>query len=307
MHEIIIRAGHKVLEVEPELDHTGRSPDFLVETADGDRFYLECVVATGQTDAEAAAEKRLQHALNAAETLASPHHVLSLEVQGRPSASVTTSGLRQELADWIAALPQHADSKNADPFIFEEHGLRLTFSVWQYHEAPRLEGERSVGITSFGVHSSEIGAGLRGALLRKAKRYGDLSLPYVVAVNTLELRSLERELFDVLLGTPRVVFRKYEDGRIETFDERASDGIWTNGARPRKQGLSAIWSFDRLTAWNPAGRSVELVRNPWGTYPLPAIQLHCIEWNPVDDEFKKSGETTIRELLGLSSHWPESD
>lgn len=305
VHELLVRSRNVIVAIEPPLKHTPRSPDFLVEATTGERFYLECAVATGQTDAQAAAERRLQQALDAAESVPSPHHVLALAVDGRPSVSITTSRLKDELDEWVATLPLTDEAKEAAPYIFEEHGLALSFTVWRYQEAPRDEDERSVGITSYGVHSSEIGAGLRGALLRKAKRYGDLELPYVVAVNTLQFRSLERELFDVLLGTPRMVFRRYEDGRIETFDERAPDGIWTNGSRPRKRGMSAVWSFDGLTAWNPAARSVELVRNPWAYHPLPPINLFAEEWNPINDEFKKSGETETRSVLGLSDHWPE--
>jgi hypothetical protein len=307
VHELLLRAGHTILAIEPALEHTTKSPDFLVQSSGGERFYVECAVATGQSDAEAAANKRLQQALEAAESTPSPHHVLSLDIDGLPTGSLTLSRLRQQLAAWIQNLPMSEDATTVPGYRYEEHGVALTFTVWRYQEAARADGERSVGITHYGVRSTQIGADLRGALLRKAKRYGELDAPYVVAVNTLEIRSLERELFDVLLGTTKMVFRRYEDGRVETFDERAPDGIWTNGSRPRKRGLSAVWNFDRLAPWRPWAASVQLVRNPWAERPLPQINLLCEEWNPVEDEFRRSGTTKTREALGLAETWPEID
>jgi hypothetical protein len=65
MHELLIRAGCRIVAVEPPMPGTNKSPDFLVEAPDGRRFYFEATIATGQSQATAGARKRLDEVYKA--------------------------------------------------------------------------------------------------------------------------------------------------------------------------------------------------------------------------------------------------
>src|SRR5258708_3405234 len=41
LHQLLLARGCKVLEIEPSLPHTTKSPDFLAENEAHERFYLE--------------------------------------------------------------------------------------------------------------------------------------------------------------------------------------------------------------------------------------------------------------------------
>jgi hypothetical protein len=62
LHQFILRRGHKVIAIEPKLAHTTKSPDFLLKSADGSRYYLEAVTATGRSKDETADQARLKPA-----------------------------------------------------------------------------------------------------------------------------------------------------------------------------------------------------------------------------------------------------
>jgi hypothetical protein len=62
LHELLVRAGCCVEEIEPAIENSRRVPDFLVETPSGDRLYLEAALATGRSQTDAAARKRLEQA-----------------------------------------------------------------------------------------------------------------------------------------------------------------------------------------------------------------------------------------------------
>ncbi|HQE70858.1 MAG TPA: hypothetical protein PK071_07045, partial [Atopobiaceae bacterium] len=49
LHELLLVTGHVIVAIEPKLEHTPYSPDFLVQAPDGGRFYLEAVVATAKS------------------------------------------------------------------------------------------------------------------------------------------------------------------------------------------------------------------------------------------------------------------
>ena len=72
LHEILLKSGCLILAVEPDLDETGRSPDFLAETFSGERFYLEATLATGRSQADEGADRRLREAFQAIDAVRSP-------------------------------------------------------------------------------------------------------------------------------------------------------------------------------------------------------------------------------------------
>lgn len=47
IHELLLQAGCNILEIEPMMCKTSRSPDFLAQTHSGERFYLEAMLSTG--------------------------------------------------------------------------------------------------------------------------------------------------------------------------------------------------------------------------------------------------------------------
>ncbi len=57
LHERLLALGHRIVAIEPKLAHTWKSPDFLVESAEGHRFYLEAVNAT-QDDLHAVLKRK---------------------------------------------------------------------------------------------------------------------------------------------------------------------------------------------------------------------------------------------------------
>lgn len=65
LHDLLLRSGCKALAVEPDLEDAPRSPDFLARAPEGQRFYLEATLATGRSQSEEGADRRLREALHA--------------------------------------------------------------------------------------------------------------------------------------------------------------------------------------------------------------------------------------------------
>src|ERR1043166_66114 len=74
LYQLLLARGLKVVSVEPPVGQTKKVPDFLVETPEGERFYLEAVVATGRSTKETAARARLNQALAGIDATPSPKH-----------------------------------------------------------------------------------------------------------------------------------------------------------------------------------------------------------------------------------------
>jgi hypothetical protein len=302
LHQLATANGLAVITIEPQLAHTERSPDFLIEDAEKHRFYLEAVISTGLSQAEAAAESRLNQALVALDNLASPAHFLDLHVRGAPAAPISINQMRRAAQCWLATLPDNEHARQAAPFIYEEHGVRIMLTAWPRRNRERQR--RSIGVRHFPVQAVVPNEDVRASLMKKASRYGKLDHPYVVAVNTMGMFQGEEDTLDALFGSPQTTTRQYADGHSVTRDERAPDGIWGSAIAPRKRGLSAVLTIERADPWNFAKRQACLIRNPWAERPLSAIRLDIGQLSPVDGRFERTVGRTMAEIFSLSTNWP---
>jgi hypothetical protein len=303
LHELVLTRGHKVLEIEPKLTHTSKSPDFLVESDQGHRFYLEAVLATGRSQDDAAAQARLNQALAALDNTPSPAHFLDISPQGMPAAApVSINKMKRALLQWVNALPPDDTAIGKPPFVYDEHGLRVVVRPFPRRNRPGTG--RSIGVRHFPVQEVTVDEDIRAALEKKASRYGDLDHPYLVAVNALGLFHREDEALDALFGTTYTAVSQFTDGTFRTDERRKPDGIWFGPQGPRRKGLSAVLSTEQIDPWNFAARRARLICNPWSTAPLPSISLGVDEFNLVDDAFRRTDGTIMGSIFGLPEGWP---
>ena len=304
LHELVLTHGHKVLAIEPALTHTAKSPDFLAESAEGQRFYLEAVLATGRSHDDAAAQARLNQVLAAIDSTPSPSHFLDISPQGMPAAPVPINKLKRALLQWVNALPPDDTATERPPFVYHEHGLRITVRAFPRRNQPGTG--RSIGVRHFPVQQVTADEDVRAALEKKAARYGNLDHPHLVAVNVLGLFHREDEVLDALFGTCCTGVTQLANGTLRTDERRKPDGIWFGPRGSRRKGLSAVLSTEQIDPWNFAARRARLVRNPWSTAPLPPLSLGIDEFHLVDNEFHRTDGANMGCIFGLPEGWPGS-
>lgn len=198
IHEQLLLAGFEV-ECQVDLPGVPTKPDFLVRLAGRDVFYIEAKTKLDTSEA-AAQEKRLRAVLEHVRSLPSHGFFVTASGQGHLSRSVETGSLRRALEEWLLALDYEQEAELARTFQpssrltckWQADGLRLTFRA-----TPMPKGEGPLPKTSLGfilpsgcqivTTDSEIA----GAVAEKARRYGELGLPYLIAVNLMDI-SVER-------------------------------------------------------------------------------------------------------------------
>jgi len=211
--------------------------------------------------------------------------------------------MKADLRKWIAALPDDRSAFDVGPFTFEEHGARIMLRAW-----PRQNqewAERAIGVRHFPAQQEKSYDDIRDALEKKAKRYGSLDHPYVVAVNAMRLFPREDGVIDAVLGTPNGIVRVFADGRQSFEDGRRPDGVWVGRRGPRNQGLSAVLSTEGIDPWNFASHRARVVRNPWAIKEFPRIAFGIDEFNPVDGIFQRTDGSQFGAVFGLPESWPE--
>lgn len=300
IHELLIVNSFTIMEIEPTLQHTTKKPDYLVQAPDGGRAYVECVIAWGKSPAETAATNRLNQALRAVDTYPCETHFLDLHVRGSPDSPVPINQMKAAMKAWGDQLKP---GESAPPFTYSFGGMRLMLTAWPKNTP---KAGRAIGVRHFPVETVTTDGNLKAAIEGKAKRYGELDLPYIVAANSDAFFQTESDVLDVLMGTLGVAGVMMKDGMSKMEHYREPNGIWRGPNGPRNQVVSGVLATKGIHPWNFANKTARLVRNPWAARPLPPFPLGVDETNPVDGKWTSTDGKTAGAILGLPEHWPES-
>jgi hypothetical protein len=305
LYHLLLARDYTVLEIEPKLENSTKSPDFLVENAKKERFYMEAVQASGLSNQDVAARARLNTALSAIDSTPSPLHFLDQMVTGSPTKPLSTKKLKAALKSWIASLPADETASQIAPFVWEEHGVKIELRAWTRNK-PDEKG-RAVGVKRTPVITIQPSQEIRPALKKKASKYGKLDYPYLVVLNALSTHHNDHAVFDALFGEPYIRFFKGPDGEEVHEEMRRPDGIWYGppDGKPQNTRMSGVLALMRIDPWNFASKAGLLIPNPWAAMPLPQLGLGTSELVLVDDKYKREEGKLMHELVGLEPSWPE--
>lgn len=275
LHDLALRQGCTVLAVEPAIVGCNRSPDFLVETGEGVRFYLEATLATGQSHADAGAERRMAEALAALDAIESPDFFLGVHTSGSlPTQPVSRLRLRREVQRWVDGLNYDEvcaawERGTGIPSLpHEQHGMRLRIEAAPRRQTRGIAGERAIGLVApEGVAIVQPHVAINSAVAGKAGRYGDLDLPYIIAVNALADFAERTSVVEALFGTEYIVMREVDGVWGGPEERRHPNGVWYGRQGPVNTRVSAVLSTQRLTPWSVGQRRARVTLNPWARLP----------------------------------------
>lgn len=314
LHEYLRRKGYSIA-VHPELSGgVTTRPDFLVTCSDGSRFYLEAVSAAdrdGRSQAgEALINTTLQHLADASHA----DFVVEVASTGYPDTQPSGRRLAADVVIWLNTL----DPGEVIALMEEGEFDRLPSMEWTHEEwiltvtaipcrpgVRRGEQRRLIGIQNVGVGWIDGWTPIRDALMSKARRYGYIDLPLVVAVNVRSHSLDQIDELQALFGQEQVIINR-SDPDAESRMERARNGAWIGPAGPRTRRCSGAWLFHDVTPYTVSRRKHTLYVNPWASLRVPD---HFVFSEPravvIDDQIERSEGGSMGMALGLPEMWPE--
>lgn len=256
VHELLVRLDCTV-EVHPRISSTGSRPDFLAHHGDR-RFYIEATVVDpkGSLSASRPLEDDVVAKINEIE---SPHFHIFARVQGELSRALSrrkvikpfTNLLRdhdpddvQRLIDWGG--PYSAPSAKVECGNWSLQG-------WLEPLPPERRGDaRPKSLVSGPARSGmiDISTPIQRAIQKKARKYGHLDAPLVVAVNARDAFLDEDDEIQALFGKEQVTFTR-DRPDLPVKLTRKADGVWIKGGyKPRYTRLDGVLIFRNISPWN---------------------------------------------------------
>lgn len=221
--------------------------------------------------------------------------------------------LRSELERWLSDLDPDELLSVGDNWIEALPKREWQFEDWHLTFIPipkSRESRNKPGIRPIGIRFPEMKwinpmESIRDTLLSKARRYGNLDLSYIIAVNTLGEFVGKIDIMESLFGKEDFTFLPNSDeGRSEPVMRRQPNGLFIGQAGIRYTRVSAVLVCIGLSPWNLASSSLCLYLNPWAKTPVVSELSNLTRANPSDGKMHWSAGTSIREILHLPSDWP---
>jgi hypothetical protein len=307
LHELLIRLKCQ-LKIHPRVNGTTRRPEFLVEDKSGCRFYLEAVLATGESEEDRAEKARMNVVYDVLNRLNSPNFFIGMKFKGAPetppSARKMMSFLAERLAtlnpDELAKIIMSDGFKAVPQWSYEHQGWIIDF--FPIPKSPKMRGRfgvRPLGTWFPDVQIIQPHIPLREAVIEKAGRYGDLNLPYVIAVNALDDDVERINIMEALFGEERLVINQLRDARIP-------NGALISSLGPRYTRVSAVLVASPILPWNVPRAPICLYHNPWTKRPYNGALIRLPQAVPQGDHMELHDGESLGKIFDLPEDWPES-
>lgn len=313
-HQLLLS---KCAGVQVDPDFNNLTPDFAA-TYEGVDFVVECTVAQ-ESGREVGATKRAEIIKNAIDSVDTGRFSLSCELSSTGPDQPSSTELRQTVKKWVDSLDPDEELRRQEQgygpseLSWRKNGWDLQLEV--IHVASRNEKE----VDTRAIHMEIDDGGwrqddesLKGVLKRKARKYRNLELPFLVVLGSGNEYAAPKDLFEALFGHEVLVASVQSKGTKPTCQPRHKyDGLFGSPSALRSQQLSAVLfkpRFDLLTLCGEDDPWL-LIHNPWAQYPLPPGMFpFAIEF------FSGLGEPSvvetaiaINDVLGLPVPWPGNE
>jgi hypothetical protein len=316
LHELLIRRECSV-KIHPVLAHSTRRPDFLVTPANGEPFFLEARSTSDMSDAAYRAHRFEGEYIEALQGIHSPDFGLWVTMHRHPNEQPPYRQAAAELEAKIAKLDYEEYAEKWFNYQGERHPrFEREYDGWRVDIAPIPRPRQLRGTPNprpVIVHGMGIAEGVtckksvKKALYKKSKRYGQLDVPYVIAINYTGWASIQaHEMIEVLYDNIKHARVDEPDGGLTAMPHRAFDGFWTKARKPRNQNVSGVLLFNRAAPVRLASTTAMYYRNPWANLALGDGVLGVSACSTDENgELQVVDGLTPRELFELPEGWPD--
>lgn len=311
--QLLRATGHDV-EPHPVIPGTSRRPDFLAKPLNGGApCYVEAITVRAETadrQRERQLHARVQDDLNAFRHPDFFFHIARLE--GWPKEYPKRAALHQFLREVLSGLDAADIAARIEGGESVDRSLRRQYShkgmTLEIHPWPKSEknrgrtDQRSVGAGPITIIRSTAREAMRDAIKTKARRYGDLRHPYLVAVNCMAEWGVEdHEAPEALLGSEQVVWREDRSHQLVYSGE----GAFSHRNRPTNTRVSGALVFRNLTPPTITRAEPRLYHHFAAKRPyvgaLDALPHTRLQEGVLRDS---EGSADVATLLGLWPEWP---
>jgi hypothetical protein len=300
----------------PGMSHHARKshPDFILSRDGEPALYVEGTLAQ-EPQGTVAGRRRQAEFEDAVNRLQCPDFWLFLDTSGTATENIAFAKAQKRLQRWLAELNVEQVTKEVElkgdaalPTFTESYG-GLTVTITAHPRSPDIRGDFRMP-TLGAVMPDELlewttNEDIRQAVRRKAKCYGDLKLPYIIAINVMNDLFEFDDILDGLFGQRIVELRRGRQGTSQRRIIRAANGA----LRGRNALVSGVLIANNLIPTTIGIETPLLIHNPWADKPISpgAWRLPQKTIDLSTGKINNHDGLQARSILGIPEPWPTPD
>ena len=309
LYELFSKLGYEIT-IHPNLPSSPKRPDFLI-CRDGLEIYVEAKVVTNKTDEQEAFERKRNEFYDNLNKLDSGDFLLYVErfdilTKKQPG----TKGI-------IAYIEQELNKINPDMVSkdIKENGIGK-LPVIEYNNGdihvvvkpiPVTPSARKVKKRPIGIYPVEtfLGGGeeaLRNSIGKKAKKYGKLDKPFIICLNSLDVRmSGKTDVDNAIWGSPALSY-PIDSEILENKWKRQADGVFFNKRGVRFKNLTGIF-VSEICPHNIPVANYWLYEHPFSENKMDFNKIG-LKFNYMhEDHIVDNTGDDIGDILHISKDW----
>lgn len=299
-HALLIAQGYRA-EVHPTScsAKADTRPDFLVFKSDEPIFYFEATSAH-ESKKEIAVKSRRAQLHDAVNRIDLPGYFIGMAIRSEGAASLRSEPVRKFLVTQAREKRCGKYSAAVTRHEFRAGGWRIEFSL---HPLAKSEPkpERPIGLVSSPATFTQCETSILKTLKKKSGKYGDLPLPYVIAVNCTDHLSDQEDIYESLFG--KQVHTLYRDSDVAVPTGWDGNGFWLGPNGYQNSRVSAVLVATQLLPWTIGSAQPYLWLNPYPKRKFDSSWWGLSQRVPNDDsgELETLEKVTACTLLGTGT------
>jgi len=235
----LLKTHGYTLKIHPKLPGKRAKPDFMAFKNGSPLFVIEAVVVFGNPT-KRRVEKFESSILDAINQIASPDFLVSINIESvNPNKTPAIGRIKRQIEKRLSKLNYRSVCKQIEltgefpTWQWEENGWKLKFRASPVKEEARMRrgnDSRIIGAIQYPVRRINIDEAIKKNVLRKVKKYGNLEIPLLIAVNVISESMFcdDYTIMNALFGKETIQISTCADGTHTTRPGRTLDGIWVH-------------------------------------------------------------------------------
>lgn len=285
------------IECHPTIAGETTHPEFLVSKDGEQKFYIECKALIGS--ATAVRDKQLENEiLDAVNQLNSPDYLVSLEIKKVDETNSPRSAqMRSFLQTTIDGLDydtvcQDKETNDVFPTVtWTSNNWEIEFTISPVTEEARnrrTAASRVVGAHHVGVRWINLHEQVERGIERKATKYGNLPLPYIIVINVIDSSFFDEDtMMSALFGEEQLTITSYVDGTHSERWHRSLKGAFVRPNGPKNTRVSGVYALECARPWQE-GVNSKIWLHPHAAQPFQTEWLNVpyMIHNPTNDRME---------------------
>lgn len=308
LYELFSRLEFQII-IHPKIENSKKRPDFLLRK-DSLEIYVE---AKESSDISSQAEKiqnREGYFYDSLNKVISPNFFLQvkkLDIKTHEQPSMKS--INRKVEDWLSDLdPDILESKMIERDfdsipLFRINNDKILIEIKPIPKSKKNRGKtngRPIGIYPIKSFWGGSENSIRKAIERKINRYGKLTKPYLICINSTSFRGIDEEdILDAIFGT-QVLSHNFTNNKSSI--RREPDGLVYRNNRARNKKASAFF-ITNVLPHNLHVAKYWIYKHPFAKYDFDLAETNLTYHFIQNNEIQKLMGKEISEILTLSEDW----